>query len=227
MQSEMFERDYSELKGGFVSPKTDAAQERVIQFSAENKIFAEIGKRMRELPHIINPIKKAKYEKALDIINEYALTHSGKIQGVVSFEEFDAFIYLTLRFFEFNEKENQEIAYIYQTARSIAFYPTDDGMMRMSVRYDYFEDVGDKDQIIEEVLAEHPEINDLMLEAKETELAEMLANPKIYAVLEKGAEELGVTPEEYLRVIDEICKNDPQFAIDLILRRENDTNKEK
>ena len=40
MQSEMFERDYSELKGGFVSPKTDAAQERVIQFSAENKIFA-------------------------------------------------------------------------------------------------------------------------------------------------------------------------------------------
>lgn len=227
MQSEMFERDYSELKGGFVSPKTDAAQERVIQFSAENKIFAEIGKRMRELPHIINPIKKVQYEKALDILNEYALTHSGKIQGVVSFEEFDAFIYLTLRFFEFNEKENQEFAYIYQTARSIAFYPTDDGMMRMSVRYDYFEDVGDKDQIIEEVLADHPEINDLMLEAKETELAEMLANPKIYAVLEKGAEELGVSPEEYLRVIDEICKNDPKFAIDLILGRENDKNKDK
>ena len=109
MQSEMFERDYSELKGGFVSPKTDAAQERVIQFSGENKIFAEIGKRMRELPHIINPIKKAQYEKALDILNEYALTHSGKIQGVVSFEEFDAFIYLTLKFFEFNEKENNDI----------------------------------------------------------------------------------------------------------------------
>lgn len=227
MQSEMFERDYSELKGGFVSPKTDAAQERVIQFSTENKIFAEIGKRMRELPHIINPIKKVQYEKALDILNEYALTHSGKIQGVVSFEEFDAFIYLTLKFFEFNEKENKEISYIYQTARSVAFYPTDDGMMRMSVRYDYFEDVGDMDQIIEEVLAEHPEINDLMLEAKETELAEMLANPKIYAVLEKGAEELDVTPEEYLRVIDEICRNDPQFAIDLILGRENDNNKDK
>ena len=226
MQSEMFERDYSELKGGFVSPKTDAAQERVIQFSAENKIFAEIGKRMRELPHIINPIKKVQYEKALDILNEYALTHSGKIQGVVSFEEFDAFIYLTLKFFEFNEKENKEISYIYQTARSVAFYPTDDGMMRMSVRYDYFEDVGDMDQIIEEVLAEHPEINDLMLEAKETERTEMLANPKIYAVLEKGAEELDVTPEEYLRVIDEICRNDPQFAIDLILRRENDEESE-
>ena len=42
MLSEVFtETDgYSELKGGFVSPKTDAAQERVIQFSAENKIFA-------------------------------------------------------------------------------------------------------------------------------------------------------------------------------------------
>ena len=227
MQSEMFEKDYSELKGGLVSAKTDAAHDKVIQFSLENKIFAEIGRRMRELPHIINPIKKAQYEKALDILNEYALTHSGKIQGVVSFEEFDAFIYLTLKFFEFNEKENKEISYIYQTARSVAFYPTEDDMMRMSVRYDYFEDVGDMDQIIEEVLAEHPEINDLMLEAKETELAEMLANPKIYAVLEKGAEELDVTPEEYLRVIDEICRNDPQFAIDLILGRENDNNKDK
>ena len=227
MQSEMFEKDYSELKGGLVSAKTDAAHDKVIQFSSENKIFAEIGRRMRELPHIINPIKKAQYEKALDILNEYALTHSGKIQGVVSFEEFDAFIYLTLKFFEFNEKENKEISYIYQTARSVAFYPTEDDMMRMSVRYDYFEDVGDMDQIIEEVLAEHPEINDLMLEAKETELAEMLANPKIYAVLEKGAEELDVTPEEYLRVIDEICRNDPQFAIDLILGRENDNNKDK
>ena len=227
MQSEMFEKDYSELKGGLVSAKTDAAQDRVIQFSAENRIFAEIGKRMRELPHIINPIKKAQYEKALDILNEYALTHSGKIQGVVSFEEFDAFIYLTLKFFEFNEKENKEISYIYQTARSVAFYPTDDGMMRMSVRYDYFEDVGDMDQIIEEVLAEHPEINDLMLEAKETERTEMLANPKIYAVLEKGAEELDVTPEEYLKVIDEICKNDPQFVIDLLLGREKDERTEE
>ena len=227
MQSEMFEKDYSELKGGLVSAKTDAAQDRVIQFSAENRIFAEIGKRMRELPHIINPIKKAQYEKALDILNEYALTHSGKIQGVVSFEEFDAFIYLTLKFFEFNEKENKEISYIYQTARSVAFYPTDDGMMRMSVRYDYFEDVGDMDQIIEEVLAEHPEINDLMLEAKETELAELLADPKIHAVLEKGAKEFGVTPEEYLKVIDEICKNDPQFVIDLLLGREKDERTEE
>ena len=144
------------------------------------------------------------------------------------FEEFDAFIYLTLRFFEFNEKENQEIAYIYQTARSIAFYPTDDGMMRMSVRYDYFEDVGDMDQIIADVLSEHPEVSEMIEEAHEAELEEMLANPQIYSVLEKGAEQLGVSPEEYLRVIDRIYKEDPQFFLDMILgRKVDDKNQEE
>ena len=110
---EMFERDYSQLSKGFVSPKTDAAQDRVLQFSADKKIFAEINKRFRELPHVINPIKKVQYEKAVDMLNEYALKHNGKIQAVVSYEEFDAFIYLTMKFYEFREKENQDLAFIF------------------------------------------------------------------------------------------------------------------
>ena len=224
---EMFERDYSQLSKGFVSPKTDAAQDRVLQFSADKKIFAEINKRFRELPHVINPIKKVQYEKAVDMLNEYALKHNGKIQAVVSYEEFDAFIYLTMKFYEFREKENQDLAFIFNTARGVSFYQLEDGMMRMSVRYDYFEDVGDKDQIIADVLSEHPEVSEMIDEAHESELEEMLANPQIYSVLEKGSEQLGVTPEEYLRVIDRIYKEDPQFFLDMILGRKADDKNEE
>ena len=224
----VYEHDYREEKKQLLGTTQSEKRERAFQLSQETGVYKAIGDRIRELPHVLNPIKKEFYEKCLAILERYAAHWGGYIKGVVSYEIFDAYIYLDLPFHEFVNYDNMdELTYITQNARSICFSNMDNGYLRMAVHIDYFQEIGDIDAIIEEELLDRPELCDALVESHESEIQAILSNPVLVTMIEPEAKRLGMTVEEYVTKLDRMIEEHPEdFAklIDEELRKRHDKN---
>ncbi len=179
-------------------------------------VYAEIGKRFLELPHIIIPERKAAYDKALEILDVWAMVHCGKIHGEVSYEEFDAKIIVTFPFFEFIGDNIETLQFLSATARSIVFEATPFGDIKMMARFEYFEDIGDKNKIVEEVMSEHTDLVDALYSHRNNEKEVMLADLEVNTLLSEAAEMLGVTPEEYIDCLDFLLREDQEEILGML-----------
>ncbi len=207
--ADVFEKDYTENRRRYRELMSATDSSDIWERIRNSGVSEEIGKRFMELPHIINPIGKAAYEKALELLDVWAMVHSGKIYGEVNYEEFDAKIVLTFPFFEFVADTLETMKFISVSARSLLFESTPFGDIQMTARFEYFKDVGDKDKIIEAVLSEHPELMDDMIASAECEKDAVLSDPNISALIEDAAKGLGITPREYLDYLDLALKENP------------------
>jgi len=228
----VYEHDYREEKKQLLGVTQSEKRERAFQLSQETGVYKAIGDRIRELPHVLNPIKKEFYEKCLAILERYAAHWGGYIKGVVSYEIFDAYIYLDLPFHEYVFYDNmEELTYITKNARSICYSIIDQEFIRMAVHIDYFEDIGDIDAIIEEEVEKHPDLCEALVESHDSEVEAILANPMLVSMLEPEAEKLGMTVEEYVVNLNHMIEAHPkEFAalIDEELRkRHNKTSLEE
>ena len=215
MENVVYERDYTQ-------EVREIRDKTYIQSSAdawgdilENEIMKKIGERFRELPHIIIPQNKEIFEECEKKLDRFAFLHAGKTRSVVSYESFDAHIYVELSFFEFHGENLELIRYITQNMDMVHFYTTKEGWIRLSVSLEYSYDAGDKDAIITEEVLKHPELVDMM-ETREDEEKEIVLNdPKIRAVIEKLAEGTGLSPEEYYNQFDAFLKEHSEMFDDM------------
>lgn len=209
MKEEIYERDYYELKQREYE-LTNKNQD-IFAMEAETGIFASIGERLLALPHVLVPEKKSFYEECLRLLDGMAIRLGGKIKGIVSYKEYDAQIQLTLPFFEFSGEEDMELLkFITSQARTISVYPEQNEKMSLVVYIDYFESIGDKGEIIDEEIEKRPEVVEYLVEAYEAQLDSLLAEPKIYNMIECAAADLGVTPREYLELFDCALHENPE-----------------
>ena len=213
----VYEHDYREEKKQLLVAVCSDKSELAFQLSQETGVYKAIGERIRELPHVLNPVKKEFYEKCLAILERYAAHWGGHIKGVVSYEIFDAYIYLDLPFHEYVFYDNMdELTYITQNARSICYSVIENKYIRMAVHIDYFEDIGDIDAIIEEEVEKRPDLCDALVESHNSEVDAILSNPMLVSMLEPEAEKLGITVEEYVVKLNQMIKEHPKEFAELI-----------
>lgn len=213
----VYEHDYREEKKQLLGAVCSDKRELAFQLSQETGVYKAIGDRIRELPHVLNPVKKEFYEKCLAILERHAAHWGGHIKGVVSYEIFDAYIYLDLPFHEYVFYDNMdELTYITKNARSICYSVIENEYIRMAVHIDYFEDIGDIDAIIEEEVEKRPDLCDALVESHNSEVEAILSNPMLVSMLEPAAEKLGTTVEEYVVKLNQMIKEHPKEFAKLI-----------
>ena len=216
MENIIFERDYTQEVREIRDKTYTQSSADAWEYIVENGIMKKIGEQFRELPHIIVPHNKEIFEECENKLDRFAFLHAGKIGSVVSYESFEAHIYVELPFFEFHGEDLELIRYITQNMDMVHFYTTEEGWIRLSVSLEYFYDAGDKDAIIAEEVAKHPELVDLMGSREDEEKEIVMNDPQLRAIIEQLAEGTGLTPEEYYDQLDAMLKNNPKLFEDIL-----------
>lgn len=216
MENVIYERDYSQEVEKIREKTYTKSSSDAWDYIMENEIMKKIGERFRELPHIIIPQNKEIFEECEKKLDRFAFLHAGKIRSVVSYESFEAHIYVELPFFEFHGEDLELIRYITQKMDMIHFYTTEEGWIRLSVSLEYFFDAGDKDAIIAEEVSKHPELVDLMGSREDEEKEIVMNDPQLRTIIEQLAEGTGLTPEEYYDQFDAMLKNNPKLFEDIL-----------
>ena len=207
----VYERDYRELHKIMTSQTYTEEKEEAFMESLKSGVYKSIDERIRELPHVLNPVKKAAYDKCLAILERYAARWGGYIKGVVSYKSYDASIELDLPFHEFIERDNMDdLVFIAQNARYVVFSPLEDGRVQMVLRFNYFEEVGDVEAIIEEELQKRPDLCETLNKSHNSEIEQILSNPYMVAMIEPQAERNGMTVEEYVLYINKMIEEYPE-----------------
>ena len=216
MENVIYEKDYSQEVEKIREKTYTKSSADAWDYIMDNGIMRKIGERFRDLPHIIIPQNKEIFEECEKKLDRFAFLHAGKIRSVVSYESFEAHIYVELPFFEFHGEDLELIRYITQQMDMIHFYTTEEGWIRLSVSLEYFYDAGDKDAIIAEEVAKHPELVDLMGSREDEEKEIVMNDPQLRAIIEQLAEGTGLTPEEYYDQFDAMLKSNPQMFEEIL-----------
>jgi len=207
----VYERDYREAHKLMGSYTYTEEKEDAFTMALKSGVYKSIDERIRELPHVLNPAKKAAYDKCLAILERYAARWGGYIKGVVSYKSYDASIELDLPFHEFIERDNMsDLVFIAQNARYVVFSPMEDGRVQMVLRFNYFEEVGDVEAIIEEELQKRPDLREALNKSHNSEIEQILSNPYMVAMIEPQAERNGMTVEEYVLYINKMIEEYPE-----------------
>ncbi len=212
----IFERDYTQEVKKIREMTYTQASKDAWDFAVSNDVMKNIGERFRELPHIIIPKNKELFEECEKLLDRFALLHSGKIRSVISYENFDAHIYVELPFFEFHGEDLELFRYVTNCMDMIHFYPIETGGIRLSVSLEYFYDAGDKDAIIAEEVSKHPELVDMLDSTHEEEKEIVMNDPKLRAIIEQLAEGTGLSPEEYYDHFDAMLKEHPEIFEEIL-----------
>ena len=218
MENIIYERDYSQEVMDFRKKTYTQSTADAWDFVVNKGIMKSIGERFRELPHIIIPQNKLLFEECEKKLDRFAFLHAGKIRSVVSYENFDAHIYVELPFFEFHGEDLELLRFLTNSMDMVHFYTTDSGGIRLSVSLEYFYDAGDKDAIIAEEVSKHPELSDMMCKKEDEEKEIVLNDPQLRAIIEKLAEGTGLSPEEYYDQFDAMLKEHPEIFDELLTK---------
>ena len=223
----VYERDYREVHKIMSARTFTEEKEEAFQLALQSGVYKSIGERIHELPHVLNPIKKAAYEKCLVVLEKYAAQWGGYIKGTVSYQSYDASIELDLPFHEFIETENMDdLRFIAQNARYVVFTPIEEGRIKMVLRFDYFEEVGDVDTIIEEELQKRPDLCEALQKSHDSEVEQILSNPMMIALIEPQAEMAGMTVEEYVLTINKWLEEYPEQFMEFLNKQLKDKHDE-
>ena len=193
MKNEIFEADYTQEKR-----ITDGTSNRIFETAVECGFFKRYTEIMHSIPKYIVQKDKEAYESLLPKLDALAKRHGGKIKGIVSYERWDSHIYVTLPFFEFSSDEELALLReLNEKAHSLTF-TVEDGMIRLSVMINYFNEVGDVEHVFDRAMEESGELMDVIMQDVNERKERLLNHPQISPVLERAAMNAGLTPDEYV-----------------------------
>ena len=89
----------------------------------------------------------------------------------------------------------------------------------MVLRFDYFEEVGDVETIIEEELQKHPDLCDALQKSHNSEVEQILSDPIMRELIEPQAEKAGMTFEEYVLTINRWLEEYPDEFMEFLNRQ--------
>lgn len=210
MKNEVYEADYrrksrtEEIPGAF-------------EIAVETGFFKTYNDIMRSIPKVIVPEDKKNYEELLLKLDTLAKRRGGMIRGIVNYEKFDSHIYITLPFFEFSHvEEHKLLAELESKAHSLTFTVTDDGMIQLSVMINYFEEIGDIDNVFDMALEGNEKLTTALLESVEKRRQSILEHPVVGKLIERAAMNMGITVDEYMDRVFADDGSDPNEQVELL-----------
>ena len=211
MNNEIYEADYTRKD----EPCSDTGID-ILELAKTTGFFRAYDELMRSMPKYINQTDKQNYEELLLRLDALAKRKGGKIKGIVSYEHWDAHIYITLPFFEFVHKDEKELLNDLETkAHSLTFTVTDDGKIQLSVMINYFDEIGDKDALFSQAIDGNDELIEAITANIEQRKQKIAEHPIMGKIIETAAHNLGITAKEYLdRVFED--DSDPELQMQFI-----------
>ena len=210
MKNEIYEADYTR------EPDPDEGL-GILGLAMDTGFFKAYDDLMRSMPKYIVPEDKKNYEELLPKLDALAKRKGGKIKGIVSYEHWDAHIYITLSHFEFVHKDDCELLKELQAkAHALTFSPTDDGRIRLSVAINYFEEIGDKDEVFSKALEGNDELIGVLTARIESQKQSILEHPTLGKVIELAAHNLGISAQELVDEAFEDDGSDPKRKLQMI-----------
>ena len=225
MNNEIYEADYTRKD----EPSSDNGID-ILELAKTTGFFRAYDELMKSMPKYINETDRQNYEELLHKLDAFAKRKGGKIKGIISYEHWDAHIYITLPFFEFVHKDEKELLNDLETkAHSLTFTVTDDGKIQLSVMINYFDEIGDKDALFSQAIDGNDELIEAITANIEQRKQKIAEHPIMGKIIETAAHNLGITAKEYLdRVFED--DSDPELQMQFIaalLENKDDTFKEE
>lgn len=201
LENIVFEKDYAEEAAQQREDPPDIYDE-IFDYAVKDGFLKTLTSAMKAMPKVVVAEDKAAYEDLLARLDTLAQMYGGQIKGVVDYERWESRITVILPFFEISTDEEHELlADIAEKAHYFNISATEDGNVRLTVMINYFEELGDKESLIEETIEQDEKLVELLQRLCEAEMREFLADPEIRALIEERAAELGITPEELLDML--------------------------
>ena len=225
MNNEIYEADYTRKDEPSSGNGID-----ILELAKTTGFFRVYDELMKSMPKYINETDRQNYEELLHKLDAFARRKGGKIKGIISYEHWDAHIYITLPFFEFVHKDEKELLNDLETkAHSLTFTVTDDGKIQLSVMINYFDEIGDKDALFSQAIDGNDELIEAITANIEQRKQKIIEHPLMGKIIETAAHNLGITAKEYLdRVFED--DSDPELQMQFIaalLENKDDTFKEE
>ena len=211
MNNEIYEADYTRKDEPSSGNGID-----ILELAKTTGFFRVYDELMKSMPKYINQTDKQNYEELLLRLDALAKRKGGKIKGIVSYEHWDAHIYITLPFFGFVHKDEKELLNDLETkAHSLTFTVTDDGKIQLSVMINYFDEIGDKDAVFSQAIDGNDELIEAITANIEQRKQKIAEHPIMGKIIETAAHNLGITAKEYLdRVFED--DSDPELQMQFI-----------
>ena len=211
MNNEIYEADYTRKD----EPSSDNGID-ILELAKTTGFFRVYDELMKSMPKYINETDRQNYEELLHKLDAFAKRKGGKIKGIISYEHWDAHIYITLPFFEFVHKDEKELLNDLETkAHSLTFTVTDDGKIQLSVMINYFDEIGDKDAVFSQAIDGNDELIEAITANIEQRKQKIIEHPLMGKIIETAALNLGITAKEYLdRVFED--DSDPELQMQFI-----------
>jgi len=211
MNNEIYEADYTRKDEPSSGNGID-----ILELAKTTGFFRVYDELMKSMPKYINETDRQNYEELLHKLDAFARRKGGKIKGIISYEHWDAHIYITLPFFEFVHKDEKELLNDLETkAHSLTFTVTDDGKIQLSVMINYFDEIGDKDAVFSQAIDGNDELIEAITANIEQRKQKIIEHPLMGKIIETAAHNLGITAKEYLdRVFED--DSDPELQMQFI-----------
>ena len=210
MNNEIYEADYRRREEPAEIP--DA-----LEIAAKTGFFKTYSDIMRRLPKVIVPQDKMHYEDLLLKLDAFAKRRHGSIRGVVSYDHWDSHIYVTLPFFEFSDKEEHKLlADLESKAHTVTFTVTEDGMIQLAVMINYFDEIGDTDDVFGMALDGNEELTEALIQSMENRRRSIIDHPVVGNLIERAAHHMGITVDEYMDRVFADDGSDPNEQMELI-----------
>lgn len=130
-KKEIYEKDYH----------SDMGQ----HFERVNTRLKEFDLKNIQLPHIVNSSQKSAFESSLTILETMTKSLGGKIYSEINYENFNAFIVVTLPNFDFYEDGTIEyLRTVSTSAKQITFHNLGKNEINMTVQFNYFKRIRDE-----------------------------------------------------------------------------------
>lgn len=213
MENIIYEKDYSKERDERISKGKLEEAEKFHDILKKSGILKAYGDRMKQIPKVVVPEDKANYEYLLNRLDKLAQKLGGKIHGIVSYDDWDAHIYVDLPYFEAtSDEQHQLLREINEKAHNVTFYGQENGGVHISIMINYFEEVmddADSGAILEEEILKQPEMVAYLTEQRKKKRDLLFSVIKQYAamseLLKKMSAEEGQTERAMLdTLMDEL-----------------------
>lgn len=214
LENIVYEKDYSDEKVRRQSAEHALfeLEDDILDQAIEGGFFKAYSEAMNAMPKYIVPEDKAAYEDLLPRLDRFARRLGGHIKGVVDYEKWDAHIILHLPYFEITtEEEHELLSDIAKKTHLFDVTGTEDGGVRVYIMINYFDEIGDKENLIQETIAKDDKLVELLAKRRDEEKQLALSHPLIGTFFEDMAAEMGISAEEFYDKLDDACKKDPDL----------------
>lgn len=217
LENIIFERDYTNTRAN-ASKQLPKFYKDTFDHIVESGFFQRYDAAKKAMPKYVVPKIQEAYEDLLARLNFIAQKKGGKIRGIVDYTDWVASIDVVLPFFEccFNE-DFKLLSDIADKTINATFAATEDGDIHLHLLFRYFEDIGIRENLIEETIMQDDKLVELLIQQHEEEKKFALSHPDLGPFLDEMGSKMGMTADELYDMLDGTCHDHPDIIRDLLI----------